>query len=264
MKMTKLLLSILTLVLTFNALTAQNPSDKELTVRVLTFNILHGATTKNDFDLDKIASIIQNTNPDLVAMQEVDFKTNRARNYDLVTELGWRTKMAPLFGIAMPYDGGGYGEGILSKMPILSSRNVALPHSPDNEPRTALQVLVQLESGDTISFIGTHLEHQETSTDRIDQVKTINQTFAYSKYPSILAGDLNATPNSEPISILKRYWTASDKDEALTYPSEDPEIKIDYIFFRPSKKWQVVETEVICDEIASDHCAVLSVLRLVK
>ncbi|KJF45438.1 endonuclease/exonuclease/phosphatase family protein [Draconibacterium sediminis] len=262
--MTKLILSILTLVLTFNTLTAQNTSDEEIMVRVLTFNILHGATTKGDFDLDKIASVIKSTNPDLVALQEVDFKTNRAKNYDLVTELGWRTKMAPLFGIAMPYDGGGYGEGILTKMPILSSKNVPLPHSPNNEPRAALQVLVQLESGDTISFIGTHLEHQENSTDRIDQVKTINEVFAPCKYPTILAGDLNATPNSEPISILKEYWTANDQKGAFTYPSNDPEIKIDYIFFRPAGKWQVVETEVICDEIASDHCAVLSVLRLIK
>ncbi|WP_297093889.1 endonuclease/exonuclease/phosphatase family protein [uncultured Draconibacterium sp.] len=264
MKITKLLLSILTIVFTFNALSAQNTSENEITVRVLTFNILHGATTKGDFDLDKIASVIRNTNPDLVAMQEVDFKTNRARNYDLVTELGWRTKMSPLFGIAMPYDGGGYGEGILTKMPILSSQNVPLPHSPENEPRAALQVLVQLESGDTISFIGTHLEHQETSSDRIDQVNTINEVFASCKYPSILAGDLNAIPNSEPISILNKYWTASDQKGALTYPSDDPEIKIDYIFFRPAEKWQVVETKVICDEIASDHCAVLSVLKLVK
>nr|WP_319997386.1 endonuclease/exonuclease/phosphatase family protein [uncultured Draconibacterium sp.] len=262
--MTKLLLSILTLVLTFNTLSAQNNSDEELTIRVLTFNILHGATTKGDFDLDKIASVIQNTNPDLVALQEVDFKTNRARNYDLVTELGWRTKMAPLFGIAMPFDGGRYGEGILTKMPILSSKNVPLPHSPGNEPRAALQVLVQLKSGDTISFIGTHLEHQEDNSDRIDQVNTINDVFASCKYPAILAGDLNATPDSEPISILTEYWTASDQKGALTYPSNAPEIKIDYIFFRPAEKWQVVETEVICDEIASDHCAVLSVLKLVK
>ncbi|QIA07499.1 endonuclease/exonuclease/phosphatase family protein [Draconibacterium halophilum] len=264
MKRTKRLLCVLISILTFSTIYGQNNNDENITVRVLTFNILHGATAKDDFDLDKIASVIQNTNPDLVAMQEVDFKTNRARKYDLVTELGWRTKMAPLFGIAMPYDGGGYGEGILTKMPILTSRNVPLPHSPENEPRTALQVLVQLESGDTISFIGTHLEHQETSTDRIDQVKTINETFASCKYPSILAGDLNATPNSEPISMLKKYWTASDTEGALTYPSNDPEIKIDYIFFRPSDKWQVIETKVICDEIASDHCAVLSVLRLIK
>jgi endonuclease/exonuclease/phosphatase family metal-dependent hydrolase len=235
------------------------------TVRVLSFNILHGATTKGDFDLDKIASVIKNTDPDLVALQEVDFKTQRAKGYDLVTELGWRTKMAPLFGIAMPYNGGAYGEGILTKMPILKSENVALPHSPGNEPRAALSVLVQLVSGDTIRFIGTHLEHQSASTDRIDQVKKINEVFSDNNFPSILAGDLNATPESEPIQILKTSWTDSaPENPAPTYSSENPEKKIDYILYHPEKRWEVLSTRVICDPIASDHCAILSVLKLKK
>lgn len=240
-------------------------SQEEVTVRVLSFNILHGATTKGDFDLDKLAQVIKDANPDLVALQEVDFKTNRAKKYDLVTELGWRTKMSPLFGIAMPYDGGGYGEGILTKMPILSSRNVPLPHSKGNEPRAALEVLVELESGDTIRFIGTHLEHQETSSDRIDQAQKINTVFANGKYPAILAGDLNATPESEPISILKKYWTDSfgDKPEP-TYSSDNPRKKIDYIMYRPANNWEVIENKVICDKVASDHCVVLSVLKLKK
>lgn len=257
MKLSKLI-AFFVLSLGFSSfIQAQN----QTTIRVLSFNILHGATTKEDFDLEKIASVIKATNPDLVAMQEVDFKTNRAKNYDLVTELGWRTKMAPLFGIAMPYDGGAYGEGILSKMPILASRNVALPHSPGNEPRAALEVLVQLESGDTIAFIGTHLEHQETSPDRIDQAKMINEVFGENKYPSILAGDLNASPESEPISILKALWTDASGND-MTYPSDNPSIKIDYIMYRPAEKWERIETKVICDEVASDHCVVLSVLRL--
>jgi endonuclease/exonuclease/phosphatase family metal-dependent hydrolase len=235
------------------------------TVRVLSFNILHGATTKGDFDLDKIASVIKYTDPDLVALQEVDFKTQRAKGYDLVTELGLRTKMAPLFGIAMPYDGGAYGEGILSRLPILKSENVALPHSPGNEPRTALSVLVKLASGDTIRFIGTHLEHQRASTDRIDQVKKINDAFSDNNFPSILAGDLNATPESEPIRILKAYWTVSaQENSAPTYSSEKPEKKIDYILYLPKKRWEVISTRVICDPIASDHCAILSVLKLKK
>lgn len=240
-------------------------AQEETNLRVLTFNILHGATTKGDFDLDKIASVINEINPDLVALQEVDFKTKRAKNYDLATELGWRTKMAPLFGIAMPFDGGGYGEGILTKMPIIASRNVPLPHSSGNEPRCALEVLVELESGDTVSFIGTHLEHQKGNPDRIDQVKKINEVFAKGKYPSILAGDLNATPESEPILILKKYWTDSFGDiPEPTYSSNNPQRKIDYIMFRPAENWEVVENKVVCDEVASDHCAVLSVLKLVK
>lgn len=244
---------------------AQEYGQKGNTVRVLTFNILHGATTKGDFDLDKLATVIKESDADLVALQEVDFKTGRAKGYDLVTELGWRTKMSPLFGIAMPYNGGAYGEGILTKMPILESKNVALPYSPGNEPRAALSVLVQLESGDTIRFVATHLEHQENSTDRIDQVKKINAIFANDRFPGILAGDLNDTPESEAIAILKENWTdSSRKSSFLTFPSDAPDRKIDYILFRPANKWEVIDSYPICDSIASDHCAVLSVLKLKK
>lgn len=244
---------------------AQQNSTEKKTVRVLTFNILHGATTKGDFDLDKIASLINETNPDLVALQEVDFKTKRARNYDLVTELGWRTKMTSLFGKAMNFDGGGYGEGVLTKMPIIASRNVPLPHSPSNEPRTALEVTVELESGDTVCFIGTHLEHQRASTDRVDQTKEINRVFLSNKYPTILAGDLNDTPESEAISILKEFWTDTSEDNPEpTFSSDNPQRKIDYIFYRSTNQWKVIETKVICDTIASDHCALLSVLELLN
>lgn len=204
----KLFIFFLTLVFSFQ-IHAQSIQKENPVVRILTFNILHGATIQGDFDLDKIAAVIQQTNPDLVALQEVDFKTNRAKNYDLATELGWRTKMAPLFGKAMDYDGGGYGEGILTKLPIISSRNIPLPHSPGNEPRAALEVTVELKSGDTICFIGTHLEHQLGSTDRIDQVNEINRVFLPNKFPTIIAGDLNDTPESEAITILKKYWNDS-------------------------------------------------------
>lgn len=246
-------------------LSAQSVEKENPIVRILTFNILHGATTQGNFDLDKIAAVIQQTNPDLVALQEVDFKTNRAKQYDLATELGWRTKMAPLFGKAMDYDGGGYGEGVLTKMPILASRNILLPHSPENEPRAALEVTVELESGDTICFIGTHLDHQQASNDRIDQVNEINRVFLQNKYPTILAGDLNDTPESEAISILKKYWKDSEgENHHPTYPSKNPQRKIDYILYHPVNQWKVLKHRVICDSIASDHCAVLSVLEFIK
>lgn len=244
---------------------AQNNKSEATTLRVLTFNILHGATTKGDFDLDKIASIIKESNPDLVALQEVDFKTKRAKNYDLATELGWRTKMASLFGKAMDFDGGAYGVGILTKMPILSSRTINLPCSPNNEPRAALEVTIELESGDTICFIATHLQHKKDNPDRMHQVKKINEVFASGEFPSILAGDLNDTPESEAISILRKQWTDSYEDKPKpTYSSKNPQMKIDYIMFRPVQYWKVVESRVICDTIASDHCSVLSVLKLVK
>ncbi len=262
----KLSISIALLaILTSLAVWSQSSIDSTKIIKVLSFNILHGATTKGDFDLDLIAKVIIDADPDLVALQEVDFKTNRAKKFDLVTELGWRAKMVPIFfGKAMNYDGGEYGEGVLSKYTLLQSRNVALPFSPGNEPRAALEIVTILPSGDTIAFVGTHLDHLKDEKDRVAQVKKINQVFSLNKYPTILVGDLNAIPGSTPINILEEMWSASyDKmNPKPTFPSDGPTRKIDYVMFYPKDNWRVLETAVIQDSIASDHCAYLVTIEL--
>lgn len=217
-----------------------------------------------DFDLDYIAEVIRDADPDLVALQEVDFLTRRAKGYDLATELGWRLKMASIFAPAMPYDGGEYGEAILSKYSFVATRNVPLPFTGGREPRAAVEVVTVLPSGDTIAFIGTHLDHTGDDTDRILQVRMINDVFASGRYPSILAGDLNAVPGSIPIGLLEEEWGSSyDRGEPVpTYPSVNPVKKIDYVMFRPARRWKVISTEVIQDSVASDHCAYLVVLKL--
>lgn len=261
----KLRISIILLViLTGHAAWSQTRSDSSNILRVLSFNILHGATTKGDFDLDLIANEIIDADPDLVALQEVDFKTNRSKKFDLVTELGWRAKMIPIFARAMNYDGGEYGEGVLSKYTFLQSRNVALPYTPGNEPRAALEIITILPSGDTIAFVGTHLDHLKDEKDRIAQVKKINEVFSLNKYPTILVGDLNAIPGSTPINILEEMWSASydKKKPKPTFPSDDPTRKIDYVMFYPKNRWRVLETAVIKDSIASDHCAYLVTVEL--
>jgi len=247
-----------------NCLRSQTKTDSAKIIKVLSFNILHGATTKGDFNLDLIAKVITEANPDFVALQEVDYKTNRAKKYDLVTELGWRTKMAPLYGRAMYFDSGEYGEGILSKHTFLSSRNIALPYTSGDEPRAALEITTVLPSMDTIVFIGTHLDHLKLETNRIMQAKHINKVLSSHRYPSILTGDLNAEPNSETMNILESSWTpAYDKENPKpTYPSDHPTKKIDYVMFYPKHRWKVLKTEIIQDTIASDHCAYLVTLQL--
>lgn len=255
---------VLFLIVATDTVWSQTGIDSSRIVRVLSFNILHGATTQGDYDLDIIAKVIKDAKPDLVALQEVDFKTNRAKKYDLVTELGWRTRLIPLFGRAMHYDDGEYGEGVLSNYTFLKSRNVVLPYTSGKEPRAALEIEVAINSKDTIAFIGTHLDHTRNETDRVVQVKKINEVFSSNIYPSILAGDLNAQPGSMAITILEEMWTASyTRDRLLyTYPSDKPGKKIDYIMFYPEHRWRVLETKVIQDTIASDHCAYLVILEL--
>lgn len=262
----KTLLIVLVLFTSQAVLSQKTLNKNARIVKVLSFNILHGATTKGDFNLDVIAKVIIDADPDFVALQEVDYKTNRARQYDLVTELAWRTKMVPIFARAMHYDGGEYGEAVLSKHTFLETRNVALPFISGDEPRAALEITTVLSSGDTISFIGTHLDHLNDETNRIMQAKQINKVFSSNPYPTILAGDLNAEPGTTPIKILEEIWTASYTKNRLsfTFPSDNPIKKIDYVMFYPENRWKVLETKVIQDTIASDHCAYLVILELIN
>ena len=239
----------------------QESIDSSRIVRVLSFNILHGATMRGDFDLEQIARVIRQAEPDLVAMQEVDFFTRRARHMDLATELGLRTGLAPLFGRAMYFDGGEYGEGILSRYSFLSTRNHDLPAQEGHEPRSALEAHVILKSGDTIAFVGTHFDHQG-DVDRINQAARVREILAGVDLPVLLAGDLNATPESRTMEILFSGLSPSSADMAPTIPSNGPRAKIDYILYGPPDRWRVLESRVICDSVASDHCAFLSVLEL--
>ncbi|KPM47296.1 endonuclease/exonuclease/phosphatase family protein [Jiulongibacter sediminis] len=244
---------------------AQGESNR--TIRVLTFNIFHGATMKGDFDLDHIASVINSVKPDLVALQEVDHLTNRSKKYNLMNELAIRTNFSPLFARAMEFDGGEYGEGILSKFTFISSRNVALPYPSDKEPRAAVEVVVRINKSDTIAFVGTHLDHTSEEV-RLSQVEEINKAFLPNKYPTILAGDLNAVPGSESINTLEKQWQTfyNPVSYEITFPNQsnpDEALKLDYIMAKPKQRWKELERQVIKDDIASDHYALLSVLELI-
>src|SRR4051812_46978743 len=55
-------------------------------LRIVTYNIHHGEGTDNKFDLPRIAKVVMAENPDIVALQEVDQKTNRASGVDQPAE----------------------------------------------------------------------------------------------------------------------------------------------------------------------------------
>jgi endonuclease/exonuclease/phosphatase family metal-dependent hydrolase len=80
----------------------------------------------------------------------------------------------------------------------------------------------------------------------------------------ILAGDLNAGPGSTPIRILEERWSSAN-DRTVpepTFPSDNPRVKIDHVMYYPESQWRTIDARVICDSIASDHCAFLVTLEL--
>ena len=89
---------------------------QELDLRIMSYNLRFGeiATMK------QIGEYIASQQPDLVALQECDWDTQRERapqqhHVRFVNELGSATGMFTAYGKALDYKGGSYGIGILSK-----------------------------------------------------------------------------------------------------------------------------------------------------
>jgi endonuclease/exonuclease/phosphatase family metal-dependent hydrolase len=222
-------------------------------LRVLTYNIHHGEGRDRQFDYERLARVICDAKPDLVALQEVDNATERSQGVDQATRLGELTKMHAAFGRAMFYSGGQYGEAVLSRFPIIESRARVLPFRYGQEPRSALVVRVKPGDGlPELLFAGTHLCHQSGET-RLEQAQQLNALFPATGGPAvILAGDLNSRRGRPPMDeLLRERWTAAPTTRA----------PIDYVLMRRVDPWRIVESQVINERVASDHRPVLVVLE---
>ncbi|MCL2304434.1 MAG: endonuclease/exonuclease/phosphatase family protein [Planctomycetaceae bacterium] len=231
---------------------------KEL--RVLSYNIHIGIGNDKNLDLERTAKTILTQKPDLVAIQEIDRLTERTQNVDQVAELERLTGMHAVFGKTINIGSGEYGIAILSKYPITEHRITQLPRLDNQEDRGVLEATIQLDDKTTLLFACTHFCHINEER-RIKQAEKINELLAQHDGLVILAGDFNAKPGSKTIEILKAKWSDAT-DEKPTFSSDNPRIKIDYIFYRPAEMVRVKETRVVEEPVASDHSPVLSVLEI--
>ena len=64
------------------ALVCSGRAEERTQLRVLTYNIHHGEAMDGKFDYGRLAKLITDIDPDIVALQEVDRKTERANGVD--------------------------------------------------------------------------------------------------------------------------------------------------------------------------------------
>jgi endonuclease/exonuclease/phosphatase family metal-dependent hydrolase len=244
-----------------------------LRLRVLTYNIHHGEGTDGRIDLPRIAAVIRDAQPDLVALQEVDVKTRRSGGVDQAAEIGRLTGLHVEFGKARDYQGGDYGQAVLSRYRMGPVRVHVLPGDPASEQRIAVEATVTpSDDGPAVRFVGTHLHHLPPEANRLRQAAELNRLFAGEgdATPTLLAGDFNAEPSSETMRVVTGRWldTARSSQDLgprqFTYPANEPRKRIDYILLRPPLGgWRVVDTRVIPETVASDHSPVLAVVEWV-
>lgn len=227
-------------------------------LRVLTYNIHHGEGVDEKLDLARIAAVITAARADIVALQEVDQKTTRTGGIDQAAEIARLTGLHVAYGKAMDYQGGAYGQALLSRWPLENFSVHALPNPAKIEPRIALSATVRPPGLPSFRFVGTHLEATRDDTARWEQAAQLIELFGSDATPTILVGDFNSRPTTRTIqALLKTFTDASAASPAFTIPSKKPTGRIDFVLLRPATTWRVLSSTVIPEAVASDHRPVL-------
>ena len=230
------------------------PVQAQRTLRLMTYNIKNATGMDGVCDFQRIANVINNASPDVVAVQEVDSVTNRSNQKYVLGEIAERTQMYACFAPAIDYDGGKYGIGLLSKKAPLHLQAIALPG------REEARALILAEFEDYI-YCCTHLSL--TEEDRMKSLEILKTFAASYKKPLFLAGDMNAEPESDFIKELQKEFRILSNPKQHTFPAPAPKETIDYVaaFKQNDKGFAVVSSEVVNEPVASDHRPIVVELR---
>ena len=228
-------------------------------LKLMTYNIRHGAGMDDVLDLDRQAAVIIGANPDIVGLQEVDSCVKRSNRVPEATILGAKTGLHATFGGAIPLTGGKYGVAILSKKVPISVHNTPLPGA---EKRT----LLVCEFEDYV-FACTHLDLNEDSC--LASLPIILEEAASWDKPFFICGDWNVRPSHSFITQIKRkcriLTSVTENSTNNTFPANNPTKIIDYIACYPRNAYKSKQASVVLNEpVASDHRPVTVEITLEK
>lgn len=226
----------------------ENPATptQSIELRLLCYNVHKCVGMDGEFSCERIAKIINNSNVEAVALQELDSMTTRQPLY-VLGELAKLTGMHPTFGPSIDFQGGKYGIGVLTKQKPISSRRVPLPCR--SEPRSLL--IVELQD---YYFCSTHLSLHEA--DRVTSIGIIISELSKLNKPVIIAGDFNDSRNSNAMKQLaSKFYVFPKGGNANTFPADKPNSEIDFMALYTGKgaKATVKNHTVLNCPVESDH-----------
>lgn len=241
-------------------------------MRVLTFNIRHGAGLDGVHDLERVARVIEGTGADVVALQEID--RHISPRSDHLDQAGWLAQRLGLhlaFGPVVdrgPFDGPPgdprpadlagqparrqYGIALLARTPLREPRNLLLARPKGGEQRGLLGAVVDA-GGTAVRVFCTHLQHR-SRTERLAQAEQIAVAVAARDGPVVVMGDLNARPGEPEIAplttALDDAWAQVGEGDGFTFDAATPHARLDYVL---TSGGAVARRAAVLQTDASDH-----------
>lgn len=265
-------------------------------LRLLTWNLAHGrgdrgpgllrnfrggSDEQRAARLARIADVIRRVEPDVVVLNEVDFRSTWSGGVNqaevLARAAGYATWVEQRnYDIRLPFAAFSFGNAVLTRLPVEDVRWLDIPAHSWIEAlaagaKSASVVRLKVAPG-SLSLVPIHLEPRSGET-RLAALPALEALRSTSEPPLILAGDFNTAPPGWPEAdapsvvgrLLERGWRSLRAMglpglDQLTYPTFDLREAIDWILVEPPLR--VVEEKVLEGTgDLSDHAPVLAVVR---
>lgn len=233
--------------------------------RVMTYNVHGFVGTDGSFDPDRVARVIEQVDPDLVALQEVELEHGEEARGTTLEWLGRRLGMHGHFTLTRPgIRGGSFGNVVLSRHGFELVSEGSLPRR-GGEHRAVQWLKVRGPSGE-FHLMNTHLGIW--FWERQAQVRALLGAEwlvrAGDALPIVVCGDFNATRFSPVYRALARGLRdarGKGRKKVGTWPSARPLLCIDHLFV--SSEFRVTScgvTQTAESRVASDHLPLVAEL----
>lgn len=229
-------------------------------LRIATYNIHKCVGIDRRRSVDRIARVIRQIDPDVIALQEVvSDRSGRDGDSDQAAALADRLGMTVLMGPAIEEPEFAYGNIILTRLAVADSETFGITFH-HREPRAIQRVDIELEGG-LLHFYNTHLS--TSYSERCHQTRHLVQTdileASHPRHPQVLVGDFNDWFPGTPSRLLGDHLFEATRHIRPTYPSVAPLLKLDRIYVnhhvRARRVW--AHTTALA-RVASDHVPIVA------
>jgi endonuclease/exonuclease/phosphatase family metal-dependent hydrolase len=211
----------------------------------------------------RIAEVIAECEPDIVALQELDVHGLRSGHEDQPAKIAKLVEMRHHFHPAMQLLGGSYGNAILTTLPSHLLRTAVLPAPRGAEPRGAIWVQMAF-GGHTLDIVTTHLGLTSLERRMQSDVLLGPDWLGGTNMPRhlVVAGDFNCLPRSRTwnrfaAAVGSTHQPNRNRADA-TFPSRIPLLRLDHVFATPSIEIVALAPVITpLTRIASDHLPLL-------
>ena len=233
-------------------------------IKFMSYNTQHCLNyLTQEIDFDIIVDTIQRCGADVVGLQEI-LDTGTDPNFVAQTKiLAERLGFYSYFAKAIDFgENNPYGIALVSRYPILSTEVIFIPdpevrkYDGYYETRVLLKTVIDVYGGLNVlvSHFGLNPDEQENA------VQTVMPNLPEKR--CVFLGDLNMEPDNPILNPImdKLYDTAQlFSSPKLSFPSDTPRMKIDYIFVSKDLK---VESADIPEIVSSDHRPHIATIEL--